>query len=248
MNLYVCLSRVPDTATRIRVHADGLRIDPEGVQFTINPFDEFAVEEAVKLKEKQGGKVTVITVGPAEAQKDLRACLARGVDDAVLLAPKGPVDGLGVAKLLAARLKDAKPDAIFCGKQSVDDDQGAVGPMLAALLGMPVVTRVVKFEARGATFAAAREIEGGLENVEGAFPAVITADKGLNKPRAAGLKDIMGAKNKPLVQESVDAPAPKLRTLKLEPPAERAPGRIVGEGKAATAKLVDALRNESKVL
>jgi electron transfer flavoprotein beta subunit len=248
MNIYACIARTPDTAARIRVHADGLRVDPEGLQFVINPFDEFALEEAIKLKEKSGGKVTVIAVGPADAQKDLRTCLAKGADEAILLVPSGPLDGLGVAKLIAGKIKDAKPDAIFCGKQAVDDDQAAVGPMLAALLGMPVVTKVCKFEATATAFTASREIDGALENYEGAFPAVITTDKGLNKPRAAGLKEIMGAKNKPLAQSNADAIGRKLVLTKLEPPPERAPGRIVGEGKAAVAKLIDALKNEAKAL
>lgn len=248
MNIYVCIARTPDTAARVRVHADGLRVDPEGLQFVVNPFDEFALEEAVKLKEKAGGKVTAIAVGPADAQKDLRSCLAKGADEAILLVPSGPTDGLGVAKLIAAKIKDAKPDAVFCGKQAVDDDQAAVGPALAALLGVPVVAKVSKFEVDGTSFVATREIEGGLEPFAGSFPAVVTTDKGLNKPRAAGLKDIMGAKNKPLAQSNVDAPAPKLRLVRLEPPPERPAGRIVGEGKAATGKLVDALRNEAKVL
>lgn len=248
MNIYACIARTPDTAARIRVHADGLRVDPEGLQFVVNPFDEFALEEAVKLKEKSGGKVTVIAVGPADAQKDLRTCLAKGADEAVLLVPTGPIDGLGVAKLIANKIRDAKPDAIFCGKQAVDDDQAAVGPMIAALLGIPVVTKVCKFEVVGAGFTAAREIEGGIETYEGSFPAVITADKGLNKPRAAALKDIMGAKNKPLAQSAGEAIAPKLKLVKLEPPPERTPGRIVGEGKAATSKLIDALKNEAKAL
>jgi electron transfer flavoprotein beta subunit len=248
MNIYVCMTRTPDTAARIRVHADGLRIDPEGVQYVINPFDEFALEEGVKLKEKTGGKVTVVTVGQPDAQKDLRACLARGADEAILLVPSGPVDGLGVAKLIAARLKNDNPDAVFCGKQAVDDDQAAVGPMLAALLGVPFTAKVAKLEIDGAKFAATREIEGGLERQDGAFPAVLTADKGLNKPRPAGLKDIMGAKNKPLAQVAVEAPAPKLKLVKLAPPPDRAPGRIVGEGPAAATKLVDALRREAKVI
>jgi electron transfer flavoprotein beta subunit len=248
MNIYACLARTPDTATRIRIHADGTRIDPEGVQYVVNPFDEFAIEEAVKLKEKTGGKATVVCVGGADAQKDLRACLAKGVDEAILLTPSGPLDGLGVAKLIAARIKDNKPDVVFCGKQAVDDDQAAVGPMLAALLGIPVVAKIVKFETDGKTFTATREIEGGLESFDGAFPCVLTTDKGLNKPRAAGLKDIMGAKNKPLHAETVEAPARKLKTLKLEPPPERAQGRVVGEGKAAAPALVRALKDEAKVL
>jgi electron transfer flavoprotein beta subunit len=248
MNIVACMTRVPDTATRIRIASSGTSIDPEGVQYVINPYDEFAVEEAIKLKEKAGGKVTLVTVGAADAQKDVRACLAKGCDDAVLVLAPPPLDGLQVAKLLAAEIGPMKPDAIFCGKAAVDDDSAAVGPMLAALLRMPCVTKVAKLEVTGGSFVATREIEGGMEETEGAFPCVITAEKGLNEPRRAGLKEIMGAKNKPL--RTVDAAPAAARTavIRLELPPERAGGRVVGEGKNAVPALIDALRKEARVI
>lgn len=248
MIIVACMARVPDTATRIRIAASGTSIDPEGVQYVINPYDEFAIEEAIRLKEKAGGKVTLITVGPADAQKDMRACLAKGCDEAVLITPSSPLDALQIAKLLAAEITALKADAVFCGKQAVDDDSAAVGPMLAALLSMPCVTRVGKLEVTGTTFVATREIEGGLEETEGAFPCVITAEKGLNEPRRAGLKEIMGAKNKPL-RTVAAAPARASVTVgKMELPPDRSGGKIVGEGKGAVPALVDLLRKEARVI
>ncbi len=248
MNIIACMSRVPDTATRIRVASNGTTIDLDGVQFIINPYDEFAIEEAIKLKEKCGGKVTVICVGPADAQKDIRASLAKGCDDAIHITPTGPLDGLSVAKLIAQKVQPLKPDAIFCGKQSVDDDAAAVGPMLAAILGMACVTRISKFEVNGTQFTAQREVEGGMEVVEGAFPCVLTAEKGLNEPRRAGLKEIMGAKNKPLQTVAATPVAVPTSVAKLELPPDRPPGKKVGEGKAAVPALIDLLKKEARVI
>jgi electron transfer flavoprotein beta subunit len=248
VNIAVCMCRVPDTAARIRIAASGTSPDPEGMQYVINPYDEFAVEEAIKLKEKAGGKVTVVTIGAADAQKDIRACLAKGCDDAIHVVPSSPLDSLQTARLLAAEIGALNADAVFCGKQAVDDDSAAVGPMLAALLKLPCVTKVAKLEVTGTSFVATREIEGGLEEVEGSFPCVLTAEKGLNEPRRAGLKEIMGAKNKPL--RTVNAtPSPGLTTVaKLELPPERAGGKIVGEGKGAVPALVDLLRKDARVI
>lgn len=248
MNIVACMTRVPDTATRIRVAQNATTIDPEGVQYVINPYDEFAVEEAIKLKEKSGGKVTLITVGTNDAQKDMRACLAKGCDEAVLITATGQLDSLQIAKLLAAEITALAADAVFCGKQAVDDDAAAVGPMIAALLKMPCVTKVAKLEVSGTTFVATREIEGGLEETEGSFPAVLTAEKGLNEPRRAGLKEIMGAKNKPLRVVAAAPAAGFTQVAKLELPPERTGGRVVGEGKAAVPALIDALRKEAKVI
>jgi electron transfer flavoprotein beta subunit len=248
MNIVACMARVPDTATRIRIAPSGVAIDPEGVQYVVNPYDEFAIEEAIRLKEKAGGKVTLMTVGPADAQKDVRACLAKGCDEAVLITPSSPLDALQVAKLLAAEIAALKPDAVFCGKQAVDDDSAAVGPMLAALLKLPCVTKVAKLEVTGTSFVATREVEGGLEETEGSFPCVITAEKGLNEPRRAGLKEIMGAKNKPLRTVNAAPPKAGVTIAKLELPPERAGGKIVGEGKGAVGALVDLLRKEARVI
>jgi electron transfer flavoprotein beta subunit len=248
MQIAVCVARVPDTATRIRIAASGVAIDPEGVQYVVNPYDEIAVEEAIRLKEKAGGKVTILTVGSADAQKDLRACLAKGCDEAVLIVPSSPPDALQVAKLLAAELTSLKAEAVFCGKQAVDDDSAAVGPMLGALLKLPCVTKVAKLEVTGNSFLATREIEGGLEEVEGSFPCVLTAEKGLNEPRRAGLKEIMGAKNKPLRTVNATIQPGLSSVVKLELPPDRAGGKIVGEGKGAVPALVDLLRKEARVI
>jgi electron transfer flavoprotein beta subunit len=248
MNVICCLARVPDTATRIRVASDGKSPDFSGAQFVINPFDDFALEEAVRLKEKGGGTLVVIHVGPVDFQKDLRQSLAKGGDRAIQIQTEGPLGPQGIAQLLADAIRPLMPATVFCGKQSVDGDVGATGAMLAGLLGIPVITKASTLKIEGNKATATREIEGGIETVEAELPCVITAEKGLNEPRRAGLKEIMAAKNKPLEVKKTAAPPPKLEVLKLELPPERAPGKIVGEGVAAVATLVNLLKNEAKVL
>ena len=249
MKITVCMCRVPDTATRIVIAASGTSIETQGVQYIVNPFDEFALEEAIKLKEKApGSTVTVFTVGKDDAQKDLKTALAKGADAAVIIKADGALDASAVARLLADAITAAGgTDAVWCGKQSVEDDAAAVGPMLAALLDLPCVTRLVGFESDGATFKATREIEGGREEIGGAFPCVFTADKGLNKPRQAGLKEIMAAGKKPLTSTTGTAAAATV-VVGMAPPAERPAGRIVGNGAAVVAPVIDLLRNESKVI
>lgn len=248
MNVICCLARVPDTASRIRIAADARSPDLSGAQFVINPFDEFALEEAVRFKEARGGEVTVIHVGAADFQKDLRQCLAKGADKAIQVIPEGPLGPQGIARLLADQIRPLLPAVVFCGKQAVDGDVGAAGSMLAGLLGLPVLTKASTFKADGDRITITREVEGGVETVSAPLPCVVTAEKGLNEPRRAGLKEIMGAKNKPLQTVKAAAPPPKLDVLKLELPPDRPPGRILGEGPAAVPKLVDALRNEARVL
>jgi len=249
MKITVCMCRVPDTATRIVIAASGTSIESQGVQYIVNPFDEFALEEAIRLKEKvPGSTVTVFTVGKDDAQKDLKTALAKGADEAVIVKADGPLDTFAVARLLADAIATAGgTDAVWCGKQSAEDDAAAVGPMLAAMLDIPCVTRLVAFETDGTTFKAAREVEGGREEVVGAFPCVFTADKGLNKPRQAGLKEIMAAGKKPLRSVAGAATAASTVTA-MALPAERPAGRIVGNGAAAVAPVIDLLRNESKVI
>ncbi len=249
MKIIVCLCRVPDTATRIVIGASQTTIETQGVQYIINPFDEFALEEAIRLKEKiPGSTVMVLTVGKEDAQKDLKTALAKGADEAIIIKADGPLDSLAIARLLADTITAAGgADAVWCGKQSVEDDAAAVGPMLAAMLDIPCVTRLIGFEGDAAGFTATREVEGGRESAKGSFPCVFTADKGLNKPRQAGLKEIMAAGKKPLRTQAGSA-QPGSNVLQMVLPADRAAGRIVGEGVAAVAPVVDLLRNEAKVI
>jgi electron transfer flavoprotein beta subunit len=250
VKIAVCIKRVPDTETRIRIAADGVSADEAGVKFILNPYDEFAVEEALQRKEKAGaGEVVVIALGPDAAQETMRTALAMGADRGVLLkADAVPADALAVAKALAAELKDGGYDLVLFGKIAADDYNQAVGPMTAELLGLPCVTAVSKLELEGGKGVAHREIEGGVEVVEFALPAVLTADKGLNTPRYPALKGIMAAKKKPVEVKPVTFAAPRLRVAALEMPPARKEGRIVGEGAGAVPELVRLLREEAKVL
>ncbi len=246
----VCIKQVPDTETRVKVAGDGRTLDPAGVTWVMNPYDEYAVEAALQLKEKLGaGEVVAVSLGGATVQTTLRNALAMGADRAIhlrtdALAP----DGLAVAKALAEVIRPLGPGLVWLGKSAADDDAAQVGPMLATLLGLPCTTVVAAFELDGQTARVEREIEGGREQVELPLPAVLTCDKGLNSPRYASLKGIMAAKKKPIEERALDLGAPHLELVSLELPPARAAGRIVGEGAAAVPELVRALRDDAKVI
>jgi electron transfer flavoprotein beta subunit len=252
MKIAVCIKRVPDSETRVKIASDGKSLDEAGVKFILNPYDEFAVEEALRRKEQAAaGEVVVIALGPAAAQETIRTALAMGADRGILLQlDRIPMDGLEVAKALAAELKGAGFDLILFGKMAIDDSNHQVGPMVAELLDVPCVTAIAHLELESGKGVAEREIEGGVEVVEFPLPAVLTADKGLNEPRYPALKGIMAAKKKPLEVKSVSpgGGAGGLEILALTPPAERKEGKIVGEGPAAVPELVRLLREEAKVL
>jgi electron transfer flavoprotein beta subunit len=250
MKIAVCIKRVPDSETRVKIAADGKSLDEAGVKFILNPYDEFAVEEALRRKEQAGaGEVVVIALGPAAAQETIRTALAMGADRGILLqADRLPVDGFEAAKALAAELKNAGFDLILFGKMAIDDSNHQVGPMVAELLDLPCVTTVAHLEIASGKGVAEREIEGGVEVVEFPLPAVLTTDKGLNEPRYPALKGIMAAKKKPLDVKPTALGAGGLEILALTPPPERQAGKIVGEGAAAVPELVRLLREEAKVL
>ena len=250
MKMAVCIKRVPDSETRVRIASDGKSLDEAGVKFILNPYDEFAVEEALRRKEQAGtGEVVVVTLGPAAAQETIRTALAMGADRGVLLeAERIPADGLEVARALAAELKDGGYDLILFGKMAIDDYNHQVGPMVAELLDLPCVTAIAHLEISPGKGTAEREIEGGVEVVEFPLPAVLTTDKGLNEPRYPALKGIMAAKKKPLVTKPASLGAGGLEVLAMTPPPERKAGKVVGEGAAAVAELVRLLREEAKVL
>ena len=250
MNIAVCIKRVPDSETRVKIASDGKSLDEAGVKFVLNPYDEFAVEEALQRKEKAGsGEVAVFCVGPAAAQETIRTALAMGADRGVLLqSDKIPADGYITAQALAAELKAGNWDLILFGKMAIDDYNQQVGPMVAELLGLPCVTAAAHLKINGAKGVAEREIEGGIEVVEFPLPAVLTADKGLNEPRYPALKGIMAAKKKPLEVKPVQLGAGSIEILALTPPPQRKDGKIVGEGAAAVPELVRLLREEAKVL
>jgi electron transfer flavoprotein beta subunit len=249
LKIAVCLKRVPDTTTKIVLSADSRTIDESGVKFIPNPYDEFAIEEAIKLKETAGsGETVVIALGPDAAQETIRTALAMGIDRGVLLQSTGSVDGLEVARALAAELKGGGYDLILFGKMAVDDYNHQVGPMTAELLELPCITTVAHLKVSDRTVEADREIEGGLEVVTCSLPAVLTCDKGLNNPRLPSLKGIMAAKKKPLEVKPATLGAGTVELLGLSLPAERQAGKIVGEGADAVPQLVALLRNEAKVL
>ena len=254
MKIAVCLKPVPATDTRVKIDASGKRLDPAGVSMVINPYDEFALEEALKLREAAGsGDVVLVTVGPPSFAATIRNGLAMGADSAVLLGSGEDLDALQVARALAAEIRDKGYDLVLCGKQAVDDDASQVAPMLAELLGLPCATVVAQLAiegavAPGATAHAHREIEGGIEEVSFRLPAVVAAQKGLNDPRYPSLKGIMAAKKKPLEEKPAALGEPALEVLALELPAARSAVRIVGTGLEGVAELVRVLREEAKLL
>lgn len=248
MKLAACINHVPDTAAKISIGADGKTIDKNGVTYIISPYDEFAVEECLRLKEKNGGDVTVISLGGDTHKETLRKALAMGVDKAVLLKDDGGRDSFGVARALADYLKELSPDILFFGKQSVDYDDGAVGVMVAEMLGLPSVSVVVKLEIAGGKATAEREIEGGREVVETSLPAVFTVQKGLNEPRYPSLKGIMGAKSKPIEERPASPVTAKTELLQMQKPAAKPAGRVVGTDVSAVPELVRLLHEEAKVI
>jgi len=249
VKIAVCVKRVPDSEARIKVNAEKSGIDESGIKFVLNPYDEFAVEEALKLKEASGGEVVAVSVGGQASQETIRTALAMGVDRGVLLESATlPLDPLPIARALAGELKDGGFDLLLCGKTAIDDSSQAVGPMVAELLEWACVTSISALEISDGRGRAEREIEGGVEVVEFALPAVLTADKGLNEPRYPALKGIMQAKKKPLEVKPVSLDDTGIEVVNLAPPPERPAGRIVGEGVDAVPALIEALRNEAKVI
>jgi electron transfer flavoprotein beta subunit len=249
LDVIVCVKRVPDTETRIRIGEAGTTIDPQGVKFIMSPYDEFAVEAALRTKEAAGsGEVTLVTLGDDASQETLRAGLAMGADKAVLLKGAASTDGLATAKALAAELQGAEAPLVLFGVKAADDDQQQVGPMTAVLLGRPCVTGVGSFELGDGKVTCHREVEGGVEVVEAALPALLTITKGTYEPRYASLKGIMAAKKKPLEQKPAQVAESRITVERLEYPPERAAGKIVGEGPDAVPELVRLLRGEANVL
>ncbi|HTH16875.1 MAG TPA: electron transfer flavoprotein subunit beta/FixA family protein [Magnetospirillum sp.] len=249
MKALVAVKRVVDYNVKIRVKADNTGVETANVKYSANPFDEIAVEEAVRLKE--AGLVTevvAVSIGPALSQETLRTALAIGADRAILVQTDDEIQPLAVAKILKHLAEQEKPDLVVLGKQAIDDDSNQTGQMLAALLGWPQGTFASKVEIADGKATVTREIDGGLETVGLTLPAVVTTDLRLNEPRYASLPNIMKAKKKPLAvvpvaDTGVDI-APRLVTLKVEEPPKRSAGIKVAD----VAALVDKLKNEAKVI
>ncbi|MBN9788408.1 electron transfer flavoprotein subunit beta/FixA family protein [Pseudonocardia sp. TMWB2A] len=242
MKVLVPVKRVIDFNVKPRVKADGTGVDLANVKMSMNPFDEIAVEEAIRLKEKGvATEIIAVSVGPAKAQETLRTALAMGADRAILVESDAEVEPLGVAKLLKAIVDEEQPGLVILGKQAIDDDSNQTGQMLGALTGWGQGTFASKVEVSGDTVAVTREVDGGLETVSLKIPAIITTDLRLNEPRYASLPNIMKAKSKPLAAKKpedygVDI-APRLKTLKVSEPPVRQAGIKVGSVDELVAKL-----------
>jgi electron transfer flavoprotein beta subunit len=264
VNIIVCTKQVPDTETQIKIAGDGQSIAQDDIKWIMNPYDEFGVEEALKIKEKFGGEVTIVGMGPKRVTESIRTALAMGADKGVLItdAALEGSDPLATAKALAAVIKDLPYDIIFTGQRGVDEDMGLVGATLAELLGIPHVSIITKVEVSedGKSVKVQRPVEGQTLTIESPLPIVITAQKGLNEPRYASLPGIMKAKKKPLEEKSladlgmnasdVGEGARKLKVVELTPPPQREAGKIIeGDSPEAKAKeLARLLHEEAKVI
>jgi electron transfer flavoprotein beta subunit len=249
MKILVALKQVPDTETKIKVGAEGRSLDPADVKWITSPYDEYALEEGLRLKESKGAEVTAVSVGPEKAKDVLRNALALGADAAVLLKSNETGDPLAVAKTLAIFAEGKGFDLLLFGNKGFGADNGAVGAMVAELLGLAQANLVTKLELEEGRFRAEREGDGGTEVVEGSLPAVITAQRGLNEPRYAGLKGIMAAKKKTIEELEGAAVATTLTVSALTLPPTRPEGRkLDGDAAAQASALLGLLRDEAKVL
>ncbi|MBB4152414.1 electron transfer flavoprotein beta subunit [Sphingomonas jinjuensis] len=241
MKVLVPVKRVLDYNVKPRVKADGSGVDLANVKMSMNPFDEIAVEEAIRLKDKGVTEIVVVSIGEQKAQETLRTALAMGADRAILVTSEERVEPLGVAKILKAIADEEKPDLIILGKQAIDDDNNQTGQMLAGLMGVGQGTFASKVELAEGSVTVTREVDGGLETDKLTLPAIITTDLRLNEPRYASLPNIMKAKSKPLAQKTaadygVDV-APRLTTLKVVEPAKRTAGVKVADVDELVGKL-----------
>ncbi len=256
MNVVVCLKQVPDTETVIKIAEDGKTIVTDDIKWVMNPYDEFAVEEGLRIKEAHGGEVTVVSVGPKRVTEALRTALAMGADKAVLVEDESLywTDPMIFARILAKVVEPMNPDIILFGQRAVDDDCGIVGSAVAELLGLPQLSVVTKLEISDGKVTVHRPVEGQTLVISSSMPVVVTAGKGLNEPRYASLPGIMKAKKKPLDVKTVDELgvelSPTMEITALSPPPERAPGKkIEGETpEELAANLAKALHEEAKVI
>jgi electron transfer flavoprotein beta subunit len=250
MNIVACIKRVPATETQPKIASDGKSMDHSIAEHMLSFYDEIALEEAIRTKEAAGGEVTALTLGPPEATKELRDCLARGADKGSLLtdAEWYARDTRTTAKALAAQVTALGAEVVFCGRQATDRDNAAVGQMMATYLGWACVTDVIELTIDAGKGTAKRESEHGVETYTFDLPAVITCQKGLNEPRYAGLKGIMAAKKKPIEEIAPELEQNMTEVLGIELPPARPEGRMIGEGVAAIPALLEALRTEAKVL
>ena len=260
MKIVVAVKQVPDTATQVKISGgDPKAIDTAGITWIVSPYDEFAIEEALRIKEKRGqGEVVAVSLGPDRVKEALRSALAMGCDRAIHVNDPAlaNADTLLTAQALAAVIKQEQPGLVICGRQAIDDDMGAVAAQVAELLGWPAASWIMEqaIDGDGKTIRIGRQVEGGLEIFELPLPAVVSAQKGLNEPRYPTLKGIMGAKKKEIkdvkaTDLGITAGSPQLSVKTLEALPPRPPGRVIaGEVKDAVKELVRALREEAKAI
>ena len=249
MKILVPIKRVVDFNVKVRLRPDGSGVELQNVKHSMNPFDEIAVEEAIRLKEAgKADEIVVVSIGPQQAQETIRTALAMGADRGILVEANDVVEPLAVAKILKAIVDQEQPGLVILGKQAIDDDANQTGQMLSALLGWGQGTFASRLEIEGGTARVTREVDGGLQTIELALPAIVTTDLRLNQPRYATLPNVMKAKKKPLEERTPDDfgvdVAPRLRVLTTQEPA----GRKAGIRVASVAELVDRLKNEAGVL
>lgn len=249
MNIFACISHVPDTTTKIQVGSNGKNIDPTGVTYILNTYDEFGLEAGLQLKEAYGGEVTAVCVGPEVVKETIRKALAMGADKGIHIVSDFDRDSFGVAKALADALRDRNADVIFCGRQSIDYDGWQVPGLMGEMLNLPSITVVSKLtiDAQGSIIAE-RDIEGGKEIISGKLPAILSTQKGLNEPRYPKLQSIMAAKKKPIETLTPAEYTNRVVVKQMLKPQIKQAGRILGTDSSAVNELVRLLHEEAKVI
>ncbi len=248
MNILVCISQVPDTTTKVAVGPDGTSMNPAGVKFILNPYDEFAIEEGLRQREKHGGAVTAVSVGPDSVKEVLRTALAMGVDTAVHVKDDQRADSFVVASSIAELVKETSPDLVIFGRQSIDFDSFQLPSMVAELLGWADVPMVSTLAIDGSNLTAESDIEGGKHAVTCSLPCVISAQKGLNDPRYPKLPDIMKAKSKPIAERTSSGAAARTATVAMTLPVTKRLNKVLGDSDADLQELVRLLHEEAKVI
>ncbi|CAN5512626.1 electron transfer flavoprotein subunit beta/FixA family protein [soil metagenome] len=248
MNILVCISQVPDTTTKISVGPDGKSMAAQGVKFILNPYDEFTIEEGLRLKEQFGGTVTALTVGADTSKDVLRTALAMGADAAILVKDEIRADSFTVASSIVEAAKELAPDVVLFGRQSIDYDSFQTSALVAEMLEWPSVHIVSKLEINGTTVKAECDTEGGKEVVETSLPCVISTQKGLNDPRYPKLPDIMKAKSKPITERAATTAASRVETVSMTLPDTKRLHKILGETDADIDELVRLLHEEAKMI
>ncbi|MBN2104696.1 electron transfer flavoprotein subunit beta/FixA family protein [bacterium] len=249
MNIITCIKEVPDTETYIKIGADQKSISEANVTFIMNPYDEYAVEEALKIQEAQGGEITAVTIGGERANEALRYALAMGVNKAIRVKnDQQIVDGLTFARLLAGVIKDMPYDLILLGKETIDDGSTQIGPMLGEVMDLPSITMVTKLDIADGKVIAEREVSGGTEVIEAALPCIVTAQKGLNEPRYPSLRGKMMAKKADIDERDASPEDTRVEITGMSSPPSRGEARVVGEGVEAVPELIRLLKEEAKVI